>query len=190
VQAVIGQPISILLLILPIILPSIIASYSVVGEKVSGTLEPVLATPVTTLELLLAKMLTAFIPAVGATWAFGALFIVGMLFVTLSPAVFWAIISLSWWLLFLVCGPLLALITIAVTVAASSRANDPRTAQEISALVILPVVLLLVGQFTGLLVLSPVISLLVALVLGVVAAVAIWITNRVFERETILTRWT
>ena len=189
-QAAIGTPISVILLILPVLLPSIIASYSVVGEKVSGTLEPVLATPVTTLELLLAKILTAFVPAVGATWAFGALYVIGMIFVTLSPAVFAAIVSVSWWLLFLLCGPLLALISIAVTVAASSRANDPRTAQEISALVILPVVLLLVGQFTGLLILSPFVSLLVAVVLALIAALATWIATRMFDRESILTRWT
>jgi ABC-2 type transport system permease protein len=188
-QAAIGQPISVILLILPVMLPSIIASYSVVGEKVSGTLEPLLATPVTTLELLLAKMLTAFIPAIGATWICGLIFVIALLFVTLSPAVFAAIVSLSWLLLFLLCGPLLTLTTIAATVAASSRVNDPRTAQEISAVVILPVVLLLVGQFTGLLVLSPIFSLLVALALAVIAALVTWIATSLFDREAILTRW-
>ncbi|MGA7730790.1 MAG: ABC transporter permease subunit [Chloroflexia bacterium] len=188
-QAAIGQPISVILLILPVLLPSIIASYSVVGEKVSGTLEPVLATPVTTLELLLAKILTAFLPAVGITWVCGALYVIGMIFVTLSHGVFVAIISVSWFLLFLLCGPLLALTAVAATVAASSRANDPRTAQEISAIVILPVMLVLVGQFTGLLVLSPIFSLLLALVLAVIAAIVTWVATRLFDREAILTRW-
>src|SRR5689334_23238177 len=51
IQAMVGQPISTILFLLPVILPSIIASYSIVGEKVARTLEPVLATPVTTPEL-------------------------------------------------------------------------------------------------------------------------------------------
>lgn len=189
IQAAIGQPISVILFMLPVILPSIIASYSVVGEKVSGTLEPLLATPITTFELLLAKILTALIPTVVLTWLFGAIFVVGMMFVTLSHSVFVAIISVSWFLLFLLCGPLLSLTTIAATVAASSRASDPRSAQQISAVVILPVVLVLAGQFAGLLVLSPIFALLAALVLAMLAMLAIWIATRLFGREAILTRW-
>lgn len=189
VQAALGQPLSVILLMLPVILPSIIASYSIVGEKVSGTLEPLLATPITTFELLLAKILTALIPAVGVTWLFGAIFVIGMLFVTISHAVFVAIVSVSWFMLVLLCGPLLALTTIAATVAASSRANDPRSAQQISAIVILPVILILAGQFTGLLVLSPVFTLLAAFVLALLAALVTWFAARLFDREAILTRW-
>ncbi len=188
-QAAVGQPISTIMLLLPVILPSIIASYSIVGEKVGGTLEPLLATPITSLELLLAKILTAFIPAVGLTWLFGVFFVIALFFLTLSSAVFTAIISPSWLILFLLCGPLLSLTTVAATVAASSKANDPRTAQQISAVVILPVFLVLGGQISGLLILNPVFSLLVALVLALLAAVATWIATRLFSRETILTRW-
>jgi ABC-2 type transport system permease protein len=189
VQVIIGQPISTILFILPVMLPSIIASYSIVGEKVSRTLEPVLATPVTTLELLLAKMLSALIPSVGFTWLAGAVFLTGMVPLSLSHSVFVAIISPSWFLLMLLCAPLLALLAIAATVTASSRVNDPRSAQQISAVVILPVVLLIAGQFTGLLSLSPLVSLIVAAILALIAAALTWLATRVFQREAILTRW-
>lgn len=188
-QAAIGTPLSGLLLILPVLLPSIIASYSIVGEKVSGTLEPVLATPVTTFEFLFAKILTALIPSVGIVWFFGLIYVIGLFFVTLSHNVFFAIINVSWFILFLVCAPLLSLTAIAATVAASSRATDPRTAQQISAIVIIPVVLIVAGQFTGLLVLSPIFSIILAVVLALLAAAAIWFTTRIFGREAILTRW-
>src|SRR5258705_4959575 len=59
----------ILLMIMPLIIPISIASYSIVGEKTTRSLEPLLATPISTLELLLAKGLAATIPAVLATWA-------------------------------------------------------------------------------------------------------------------------
>ena len=189
VQALIGQPISVMLFILPVILSSIIASYSIVGEKVSRTLEPVLAAPVTTLELLLGKMLSAFLPAVAATWLFGLIFALSMVAVTLSQRVFAAIISPSWFLLILLCAPLLTLISIAATIAVSSRANDPRTAQQISALVILPVILIIVGQLAGLQVISPIFSLIAALVLALIAAGAMWFATRIFKRESILTKW-
>ena len=57
------------------------------------------------------------------------------------------------------------------------------------ALVALPVMALVLGQFTGLLVLSPVFALATALVLALIAAAATWIATRLFQREAILTRW-
>lgn len=188
-QATIGMPLSGMLLILPVILPSIIASYSIVGEKVNGTLEPLLATPVTTFELLFAKILTALIPSLAVTWFFGLIFALLLAFVALSAGVYFAIVNFSWLILLLLCAPLLSLTTIAATVAASSRASDPRTAQQISAIVIIPIVLVIAGQFTGLVVLSPIFSILLAVVLALFAALAIWIALRIFGREAILTRW-
>ena len=55
------------LILIAAILPSIIASYSFVGEKVEKSLEPLLATPTTDGELLLGKSLAAFIPCIGVT---------------------------------------------------------------------------------------------------------------------------
>src|SRR5690349_21858891 len=56
-QAVMGQAFSSMFLLMPMILPSIIASYSIVGEKSNRTLEPLLATPIKTWELLTGKIL-------------------------------------------------------------------------------------------------------------------------------------
>jgi ABC-2 type transport system permease protein len=189
IQAVTGPPLSVLLLMSPVILPSIIASYSIVGEKVNQTLEPLLATPITTPELLLSKILAALLPAVGITWLFGGIYAAGMAVVALSPRVYETIISPSWLILLLLCAPLLALIAVAATVAVSSRVNDPRTAQQISAVVILPVIALVLGQFTGLLVLNPAVVLIIAAVLAVIAIAATWVATRLFQREVILTRW-
>ena len=46
-------------------LPTIIASYSFIGEKLEKSLEPLLATPTTDGELLFGKSLGAFIPCIG-----------------------------------------------------------------------------------------------------------------------------
>ncbi|MFL5735368.1 MAG: ABC transporter permease subunit [Chloroflexia bacterium] len=189
-QAFTGAPLSILILMTPVILPSIIASYSIVGEKVNQTLEPLLATPVTTAELLVAKILASLGPAVVITWFFSLIYIIGMRFAAVSQAVYNFIISPAWFILLLLCAPLLALIDVAATVAISSRATDPRTAQQISAVVILPLMALLLGQFTGALVLSPLVALGLSLLLALLAIVAIWVATRFFQREVILTRWT
>lgn len=188
-QALVCQQFAVLFLLLPTILPSIIASYSVVGEKTSRTLEPVLATPVSTRELLFAKSLSAVVPSIGITWLVGTIFAAGLALVAISPRVFAAVISPGWVLVLLLCAPMLCLISVAATVAISSRVNDPRTAQQISVVLIIPIMGIFFGQLTGLLVLNPILALTGAAVLGLIAAGSLWVAARLFQREAILTRW-
>ena len=62
-------------IVLAAVLPTVIASYSFVGEKIEMSLEPLLATPTTDGELLLGKSLAAFLPCVGATYLGSAIFV-------------------------------------------------------------------------------------------------------------------
>lgn len=189
IQAIAGIQGSTLFLLLPIITPSVLASYSVVGEKTNRTLEPVLATPVRTWELLLGKIIAALAPAVGATWLAGGIFIAGVAATAVSRPVFAAIVGPAWLILLLLATPLLALIVIAAMVAVSSRVNDPRTAQQVSGFLIIPFVLLFVGQIAGLVVLRPALILAAVAALALIAALALWAVTRLFAREAILTRW-
>jgi ABC-2 type transport system permease protein len=116
-------------------------------------------------------------------------FIVGMNLLAMSTRVFNAVVSPGWLISLALTTPLLGLITVALTVAVSSRVNDPRTAQQISVIMIIPVMLVFFGQATGLLILSPVLALVGAAVLGVIAVFTVWLAGRVFQRERILTRW-
>jgi len=52
---------------MPAIIPITIASYSIVGEKSTHTIEPLLATPISTGQLLTGKALAAAIPSVIAS---------------------------------------------------------------------------------------------------------------------------
>lgn len=189
-QAVIGQAFSTMFLLMPMILPSIIAAYAIVGEKTNHTLEPLLATPVKTWELLAGKMLASLIPTMMLTWLAGAIFVAGVRAGAMSERVFNAIVSPGWLTVLLLCAPLLALIAIAAMVAISSRVNDPRTAQQFSAWVVVPFLAVFFGQLAGVLVLSPLIAVGAALVLALIAALAVWGATRLFQREVILTRWT
>ncbi len=188
-QAMIGKQFSVLYLLLPIILPSVIAAYSIVGEKTSHTLEPLLATPVHVWELLVGKSLIALLPSLIATWLCGAVFIITTAFFALSRQVFWAVVSPAWLVVLLLWTPLLALIAIAVMVAISSRVNDPRTAQQVSAWAVIPFLALFYGQLFGLIVLGITFALLVSLVLVLLVVLTFWIATRLFQREVILTTW-
>jgi ABC-2 type transport system permease protein len=188
-QAIVGKQFSVLFLLTPLLVPSIIASYSIVGEKTGRTLEPLLAAPVRTWELLLGKSLAALIPSVVVTWVGAAIFYAGAAMVALSPRVLAAVISPGWALAVLLCTPPLALIMIAACVAISARVNDPRTAQQISAVGVVPLLALFFGQLAGVVVLSPAFALGMALVLALLAALGVWAAVGLFQRETILTKW-
>ena len=50
------------------LVPTVLASYSLVGEKVEKSLEPLLATPLTDGEILSGKMFAAFLPTLVAMY--------------------------------------------------------------------------------------------------------------------------
>ena len=176
------------LLMIPMVLPVYIASYSIIGEKETRSLEPILATPISTAELLIGKVVGAVTPAVIAAWASFALTALGMYFLATRP-VFLYLIRPIWTVGMLIHSPLFALMSASGGVIASSRLNDPRAAQQISGLLVVPLLgvsfLVLMGRVyldTGtLLWVTPIILALNAAIL--------WLTVRIFQRETILTRW-
>jgi ABC-2 type transport system permease protein len=188
-QSILGQAFSSMYLLLPMLLPSIIASYSIVGEKSNRTLEPLLATPIKTWELLAGKILAALLPSMLLTWLAGTVFVAGVWVSALSARVFTAVVSPGWLTVFGICTPLLALIAIAAMVAISSRVNDARTAQQFSAWVVVPFLTVFFSQIAGVLVLSPLIALVAAIMLAVIAGLAIWGVTALFQREVILTKW-
>mgnify|MGYP001565457449 CR=1 FL=1 len=178
----------ILFMLMPLAIPATIAAYSIVGEKTARTLEPLLATPISTVELLLAKALAAVIPAIVVTWGAFLVFAVGAWFMV-SPAVFARLLGPVWLLAIFVAGPLMAVMAVNASVIVSSRVNDPRVAEQLSMVVIVPLLGLLFGQLSGLLILNQAVVLILVIALLVVDAGLTWLAVRLFEREAILTRW-
>lgn len=188
VQAWIFQQFLILLLLTPVAGSMSVAAYSVIGEKQARTLEPLLATPLRTAELLAAKVLGSLIPALGLTvGSFGLYVLAAALFA--RPGAYLALLTGSSLAIVFLLGPLAALAALQMAVCVSSRVNDARSAQQIGALIILPIAGLLVAQVTGAVVLTATILALVALALVVVNAGLLALGVALFDRESILTRW-
>jgi ABC-2 type transport system permease protein len=179
----------IMFMIMPLTIPTTIAAYSIIGEKTSRSLEPLLATPISTVELLTAKGLSAALPAIGATFLAFGLFLLGALAIGVDQSVFWALLDPRWLLAVLLVGPLLALLAVALSVMISSRVNDPRVAEQMAAVVIVPVMAVFFGQMAGLFVLNSQLVLIAAFVLVLIDAGMIYMAVQLFQRETILTRW-
>jgi ABC-2 type transport system permease protein len=178
-----------LFMLMPLAIPVTIASYSIVGEKTTHTLEPVLATPIKTIELLAGKAVAAVLPAVIATWGGFLIFVVGVLFLSVSPGIVDRIVDPLWLLTTFVLGPLLSIASVSVAVMVSSRANDPRVAEQLSMLVMIPLLGLFFGQVMGLILIDKTMVLWMALVLVVIDAGLIAFATQLFQRESILTRW-
>jgi ABC-2 type transport system permease protein len=158
-----------------------------VGEKNNRTLEPLLATPVSTWQLLLAKSLSAMLPALFVTWISGGVFILEIALLT-SPAVFAQVVTPGWLIILIITVPVLMLIPVAVTVMISSRFNDPRTTSQVASLIFV-VLVLVFTLFGSSLVISPLMSIIITIFLAVLGAGLLWSATRIFQRENILTRW-
>lgn len=178
-----------LFMLTPLIIPVNIAAYSIVGEKTTRSLEPLLATPITTAELLIGKNLAAAIPAVVATWIGFGIYVLGVWLMSPSPFVIRAVLQPFWLMAVLLVGPLMAILSVNFSIMVSSRVNDPRVAEQLSVVVILPLLALFFGQISGLIFINQQIVLLMAVILVVLDAIAVYLAVQLFQRETILTRW-
>jgi ABC-2 type transport system permease protein len=176
-------------MLIPLSIPAAIAAYSIVGEKTTRSLEPLLATPITTIELLFGKSLAAVIPAVLATYAAFGLFAAGTWMLVPNRVMFVAILDARWLLAVFIVGPLLAWLSVIFSIMVSSRVNDPRVAEQLSVIIIVPVLGVFFGQMAGLLIIDRQLIIVIALALVLIDVLLTYFAVQLFQRETILTRW-
>jgi ABC-2 type transport system permease protein len=188
IQAYIFQYFLIMLVLGPITSAMSIAASSVIGEKQARTLEPLLVTPITTLELLGGKLLGALLPTLVLSLLSIVLYL-GVIAAAAHDGVFAVLLGPRTLGIVFLLGPLAAMVALLLAISVSSRVNDPRTAQQLSIFVILPIPALLLGQLFGSIQLTGTVILWIALGLLVVNIGLMWLAIRLFDRETILTRW-
>jgi ABC-2 type transport system permease protein len=125
---------------IPALVPAALAASAVVAERQLGTLEPILTTPITREEFLIAKALAVLIPALAVSYG---VFAVSVLSIELfaDPAVASAVLRGPLLLAQVIFTPLMATASIWLSIAISTRASDTRAAQQISTLASLPAVL-------------------------------------------------
>jgi ABC-2 type transport system permease protein len=182
------QQFLLLFLVAPVVGAVSLAAYSVVGEKQGRTLESLLTTPITAAELLIAKVLAAFLPSL-VIEAAGLAAYVALVAMFAAPGTAQGLLSVRSFVMVGLVGPLASLAALQMTIAISSRVNDPRSAQQIAVILVLPLVVMLVGQIAGAFVVTTPILLVMAAILAALWVVLIFVSAALFDRETILTRW-
>jgi ABC-2 type transport system permease protein len=188
VQLFLFEQFLMMFLLTPVTGAMALAAHSVVGEKQSRALEPLLASPISTLDLLAAKLLGALVPTLAISFAGLALYAAGIVLFA-SPGVAAAMASARTLLLVVLVAPAAALVSLQAAVLISSRVNDPRTAQQFGVLIIVPLAAVLVAEFTGTLWLSAAMLAAVGIVLLAVWGLLVVASVVLFDRESILTRW-
>lgn len=173
-------------LLIPIMASSIMAASSFVGEKEKRTLETLLYSPLTLHQIFRAKVLAAFLLSMLVSFlSFFAMLLVletGSLLLFHSPV----LPELSWALVMLLVSPAISLIAITIIVRVSAKSQSVEEAQQGAVFLILPILLLLAGQFTGVLLLSAWILLGLGVVCAGLAALLFQRSLKNFQYEILL----
>lgn len=177
-------------LILAGVIPTSIASYSIVGEKVEKCLEPLLATPTTDGEILLGKGISAFLPPIAAILGGSALFMALMDLVTRGTLGYDFFPNWNAGIVLFLMVPLAAIMSVEWNVIVSSRVSDVRAAMQLGALVVLPFGGIYVAGELNLIPLGDTnILLAIAGILLLVDVLLLYVARATFRREEILTKW-
>jgi ABC-type Na+ efflux pump permease subunit len=181
VVMVLGYLVAPLFMIVPLMVSAVLSADAFAGEKERKTLESLLHLPVNDRDLFLAKLLGALIPSIGISW------IGFVLFTIASNTAAWGVMhqiflpTWQWLLLIFWVAPAVATAGQGIMVRISARARNTQEANQLGGTVILPMVILAVGQTTTLLVLPLPVCFTVGLVIW---ALAIWLNVRGSRRYT------
>ena len=175
-----------LFLIVPLMVSSVFAADSFAGEKERKTLEALIYTPLTDQEMVLGKMLAAWIPAVlvaiGSFLAYTVVVnatgwpLMGRLF---FPNWMW--IVLVFWV-----APAASAVGLAATILVSARVRTFQEAYQLGGVVVLPIVMLMFGQMAGVLFFSVPVTAILGLVLWLIAGALLWFAIRTFQRSEMI----
>lgn len=177
-----------LFLIMPLMFSSVVGADSFVGERERKTLEALLYTPATDMELFLGKVLAAVIPAISLSWLTYLVYII-----VVNVASFglfgriWFPLP-TWWPMMFWLTPAFALLGISATVLISSRVKTFMEAYQLSASLVVLVLAMVIGQVTGVLFLGVGTVLLTGSLIWIVDAILIYVGVRNFKRSMLITK--
>jgi ABC-type Na+ efflux pump permease subunit len=176
--------------VLAAVLPSTIAGYSIVGEKIEKTLEPLLATPTTDGEILLGKSLAAFLPPMLSMWAGASTFMAVADYILRNAGLsYYYFPNWNAAVMLLILAPLAAIFSVEAGVLASSRVTDVRGANQIAGLMFVPFMAVFVAGVEGIITLSITTLLIFAGGVAIFDVGLYFVSKGTFRREEILTKW-
>jgi ABC-type transport system involved in multi-copper enzyme maturation permease subunit len=177
-----------LFLIMPLMFSSVVGADSFVGERERKTMEALLYSPVTDVELFLGKVLASVIPAIALSWMTYLVYIIVVN--AASYGLFeriWFPLP-TWWPMMFWLTPAFAVLGISATVMISSRVKTFMEAYQLTGSLVVLVLALVVGQATGVLYLGVGTVMLVGTLIWIVDAVLIYYSIRNFKRSLLISK--
>lgn len=171
-------------------IPTTLASYSLVGEKVEKSLEPLLAAPITDSELLLGKGIGAFIPSAVSLYIGSVVFMVLSDLVTHNTLGYYYFPNWTIGTLLLILMPLISVLSVEWSVLVSARATDPRAAQLQGLLIAIPLFVIYVATEVGAIKLNTATIWIISGAAFIADIILFFLSTQTFQREEILTKWT
>ena len=154
VRLILDNVVSLFFLLIPIMAASVVAASSFVGEKEKRTLETLLYCPLSLRQIFNAKIIASFaLSQIVSLVSFAAMMLVTQIEIRIITGKL-ILPGISWLVLMLLVSPALSLVAITMIVRGSAKAKIMEESQQRSVFLILPIILLVVGQFTGLLMLN------------------------------------
>lgn len=158
-------------LMIPIMTASVMAASSFVGEKERRTLETLLYSPLSLKQIFRAKVAASFLLSMLVSF----LSFFAMLVVVEAELFFLAggllLPGASWAAILLLVSPAISLIAVTLIVRRSAKAQSVEESQQGAVFLIVPVILLVTGQFSGVLL----VSVWLLLGIGAVCALLAWL---------------
>jgi len=176
------------ILLIPTMIAIYSASYSIVEEKISRSLEPLLATPVRTWELMLGKALAGAVPALLMTWICASISLPIIALLGWGNIIGYTI-NANWFLNLFLLTPAIAFLSFLLGVIGSSRAKDFRNAQNLVLFIILPILSLIAIQVTGVIWFTPLYTFFLGLAIIIIDVVVLRAAVKLFQRESIVVNW-
>jgi ABC-type Na+ efflux pump permease subunit len=173
-------------IMIPIMVSSVMASGSFVGEKEKKSLETLLYSPLQLKEIFSAKILASLLLSISVS-VFSFIIMLAVI-ETIAFILTEALIipNINWFITMLLVSPAASLIAISLIVRSSAKAQSSEEAQQTSLFLILPIILLIVGQFNGAMMLGAHIFLILGAVLAIIAAFIFKSSFGKFKYETLL----
>lgn len=177
-------------IIFAVFLPLYVSSYSIVGEKVEKSIEPLLATPTSDEEILIGKYISSFIPNILSIYLGTFIFMSLVDIFTFSKFNYYYYPNWTFVIVLVLSIPLAIMYSISFSVFVSSKVNSTQTAYQLGALSMIPFLVLYVMGEIGLVNLNSENNILVISAALLAMAVAMFFLSRAtFNREKILTQW-
>ena len=170
-------------------LTTVIASYSLIGEKIEKSIEPLLATPTTDKEILLGKSFAAFLPPILSIYIGLGIFMVIIDKMTYNTLGYFYYPNWNIAIIIVLVAPLASILSVELGVILSSRVNDVRAAQQLGQLIIIPFFGIYILGEIGYISLGINSLLVISVLMLVIDVILFYISTLTFRREDILTKW-